>query len=118
MAIDNIQSLTLLVTDQERALAFYAGVLGFAVKSDQPFEDSRWLEVWTGDGTSIVLHLPFPGTAAGGTEGTVLGARDIDGTVAALREAGVTVDGPEPVPWGQQATFADPDGNGFVLIGR
>ena len=117
MAIDGIQSLTLLVSDQARALSFYTDVLGFAVKADRPFSDARWIEVWAGDGTSIILHLPFDGTAAGATEGTVLGTADIAATVSALRDAGVAVDGPDDVPWGKQATFADPDGNGFVLVG-
>jgi catechol 2,3-dioxygenase-like lactoylglutathione lyase family enzyme len=117
MAIDSIQSLTLLVSDQASALSFYTDVLGLAVKADRPFGDARWIEVWAGAGTSIILHPPFAGTAAGATEGTVLGTNDITATVAALRDAGVPVDGPDDVPWGKQATFADPDGNGFVLIG-
>ena len=63
MAIDSIQSLTLLVSDQASALSFYTDVLGLEVKSDRPFGDARWIEVWVGDGTSIILHLPFEATS-------------------------------------------------------
>ncbi|MFG2106421.1 VOC family protein [Micromonospora chersina] len=41
---------------------------------------------------------------------------DLDGDCESLRAAGVKVDGPNTRPWGRDATFSDPDGNGFVLM--
>ena len=41
---------------------------------------------------------------------------DIVSVIAALRDAGVDVPDPEAQGWGVQAQFADPDGNGFVLL--
>jgi catechol 2,3-dioxygenase-like lactoylglutathione lyase family enzyme len=116
MSITAIQTITIPVSDQERALTFYRDVLNFEVRADNAFGDSRWLTVApVGAATEMVLHLPFPGTDPGWSKGVVLSTDDIDATTEALRSAGVAVDGPETVGWGKQATFADPDGNGFVL---
>ncbi|GAA2799483.1 VOC family protein [Kribbella solani] len=42
---------------------------------------------------------------------------DLDADIARLQAAGVIVEGANEMPWGKQATFADPDGNGYVLQG-
>ncbi|WP_280265449.1 VOC family protein [Nocardia wallacei] len=117
MTISQIKTLTAVVDDQERAKRFYTEALGFAVRTDVTMGDNRWLEVAPGDsGTAIVLHTPFPGANAGTLAGVVLGSDDLDGTVTRLRDAGTEVGGPEDMPWGRQATFADPDGNSYVLV--
>lgn len=116
MKITEIRKLTLFVSDQEKAKGFYTDALGFEVRADIAMGDNRWLEVAPpGENTTMVLHKPFPGTSAGTTHGVMLGTADLDADCAALKAAGVDVDGPQDVPWGRQATFADPDGNGFVL---
>jgi len=119
MAITSIQTITVLVSDQDRALAFFRAGLGFEVRADNEFGDARGLTVApVGGQTELVLHLPFPGMTAGALRGTVLATDDIDAACARLNEVGTPVDGPDDVPWGRQATFADPDGNGFVLVQR
>jgi predicted enzyme related to lactoylglutathione lyase len=116
MTIRKLMTMTVFVSDQERAKAFYTERLGFDVRGDHVVGDNRWLEVAPpGGGSGIVLHPPFPGTAAGTTHGAILASDDIDADCAALAAAGVAVDGPHDMPWGRQATFNDPDGNGFVL---
>jgi predicted enzyme related to lactoylglutathione lyase len=116
MSLTQIQTLTVFVDDQELARSFYADVLGFEVRTDVTMGDNRWLEVAPpGASTAIVLHRPFPGATAGSAAGTILASSDLDADVARLRSAGVTVDGPAELPWGRQATFTDPDGNGYVL---
>lgn len=116
MSLTQIQTLTMFVDDQERAREFYADVLGFEVRTDLAMGDNRWLEVAPpGAATAIVLHRPFPGATAGTSAGTILASSDLDADVERLRAAGVSVDGPNEMPWGRQATFADPDGNGYVL---
>lgn len=116
MTITQIRTMTVFVSDQDRARAFYADVLGFDVRADQVVGDNRWLEVAPPKGGStIVLHRPFPGTSAGTSQGVILETDDLDADCAALARAGVSVDGPQDLPWGRQATFTDPDGNGFVL---
>lgn len=113
-----IQTVTIPVADQDRALAFYRDVLGFEVRADTAYGDARWLSVAPeGSAVDFTLHPPFPGQAAPGwQQGIVLHTDDIAGVVAALDAAGVAVTGPEQVGWGVQAQFADPDGNGFVLL--
>jgi catechol 2,3-dioxygenase-like lactoylglutathione lyase family enzyme len=119
MTITSIQTITIPVADQQRAFEFYRDVLGFEVRQDNAFGESRWLTVAPPAGqTEMVLHIPFPGTEPGSSRGVVLNSDDIEGTCAALRAAGVVVDGPDSQGWGPQATFADPDGNGFVLVQR
>ncbi|SFO94413.1 Catechol 2,3-dioxygenase [Amycolatopsis arida] len=116
MKISRIMTITVLVADQERARSFYVDSLGFDVRTDVRMGENRWLEVVPPAAeTSIVLHEPFPGTTAGSSQGVILESADIDADVSALRANGVRVEGPHDMPWGRQATFADPDGNGFVL---
>ncbi len=54
-----IRLASVLVDDQEKALAFYTGVLGFVKKHDVPVGDSRWLTVVSREdpgGTELVLE--------------------------------------------------------------
>jgi predicted enzyme related to lactoylglutathione lyase len=113
-----IQTVTIPVADQDRALAFYRDVLGFEVRADTAFGDQRWLSVApAGSAVDFTLHPPFPGQAGPGwQQGIVLHTDDIQGVVAAVRAAGTEVSEPESVGWGTQSQFSDPDGNGFVLL--
>lgn len=116
MNIAQIRTITVFVSDQDRAKSFYVDTLGFQVRSDVVMGENRWLEVVpAGGGSAMVLHRPFPGMTAGSAQGVILQTSDLDTDVDALRAAGVAVDGPRDMPWGRQATFADPDGNGYVL---
>ncbi len=114
----SIQTITIPVADQDRALAFYRDVLGFEVRADNAFGDQRWLSVApAGSAVDFTLHPPFPGQAGPGwQQGIVLRTDDIDGAIAALRQGGVEVADAERQGWGTQTQFADPDGNGFVLL--
>jgi catechol 2,3-dioxygenase-like lactoylglutathione lyase family enzyme len=50
---------SILVDDQDKALAFYTRVLGFAKKNDVPLGDHRWLTVVSPDqpdGVELVLE--------------------------------------------------------------
>jgi catechol 2,3-dioxygenase-like lactoylglutathione lyase family enzyme len=116
MNISQVKTITVLVSDQDQAKAFYVDTLGFQVRTDMAMGANRWLEVIpAGGGSAMVLHKPFPGMTAGTSQGVLLETSDLDADVAALRAGGVAVDGPQDMPWGRQATFADPDGNGYVL---
>ncbi len=117
MAITSVQLFSLPVADQDRALAFYVGKLGFQLVSDTQMEPGmRWVQVAPpGAATSITLVTWFPTMPAGSTKGTVLETDDLDGDVARLRADGVRIGEIESQPWGRFATFDDPDGNGIVL---
>jgi catechol 2,3-dioxygenase-like lactoylglutathione lyase family enzyme len=58
---------SVLVDDQEKALRFYTGVLGFVTKRDIPLGEARWLTVVSPDnpdGTELLLE-PDQHPAAG-----------------------------------------------------
>jgi predicted enzyme related to lactoylglutathione lyase len=110
------------IRDQDRALAFYTGKLGFAIVTDQPFnEKQRWIELRLGDSpTRRVLFTPDGqddriGTHLNGT----LAADDVEASYQQLKAKGVeVVSPPTKQPWGMFAIFKDPDGNQFVLSSR
>ena len=43
--ITGVGSVGVPVTDQDRAVEFYVGRLGFEKRRDVPFGDGRWIEV-------------------------------------------------------------------------
>jgi catechol 2,3-dioxygenase-like lactoylglutathione lyase family enzyme len=50
---------SVFVDDQDKALAFYSGVLGFVKKTEVPLGDARWLTVVAPDdpdGTELLLE--------------------------------------------------------------
>ena len=118
MTITHVQLLSLPVTDQDRAKAFYTDKLGFDLLADNPMgPDQRWVQVGLpGADTSITLVTWFDSMPAGSLRGLVLETDDLDRDVAALTGRGVQInDGIQAAPWGRFVTFEDPDGNGIVL---
>jgi len=119
MAVSMVQRLSLPVANQDVAKRFYTEVLGLSVLGDQPVpmgENARWIELGgSKGGSSIVLVSWFP-TAPGGVQGLMLESSDLEGDCDRLRAAGHVVQGPNQTPWGRQASFSDPDGNGLVLV--
>jgi predicted enzyme related to lactoylglutathione lyase len=117
MNITQVQTVTIPVSDQEKAKDFYVGALGFEVGMDSQMGPVRWLQVAPrGGATGFVLATEGQvGMKPGSVGGLILQTADLDSDADSLRGAGVAVDGPNDVPWGRQATFADPDGNSFVL---
>lgn len=130
--ISYIHSTTILVSDQERALEFYVGSLGWEKRIDAMMGDGyRFLTVAPVGGqaelvlgpVSVLGGEPGVGITRGrgmeGASGITFAVDDVDGTYAALVERGVRFSGPpEPMPWGDRATWLfDPDGNRFFLTG-
>jgi catechol 2,3-dioxygenase-like lactoylglutathione lyase family enzyme len=107
------------VADQQRALEFFTGQLGFRVITDQPFDDAqRWIELGIGRaGTGITLFTPAGQENRIGTfTGIAFVADDVMGTCRELAAKGVKfVQQPKQADWGTSAIFADPDGNQFVI---
>jgi predicted enzyme related to lactoylglutathione lyase len=109
-------------SDQERALAFWTGKLGFKVATDRQMgPGKRWIELTIpGAQTCIVLHTPEGhedriGTFFNGS----FGCDDVEYTHQQLVSRGVEFESPpERQPWGCFAKFKDPDGNSFVLSSR
>jgi catechol 2,3-dioxygenase-like lactoylglutathione lyase family enzyme len=103
------------VADQDAALAFYTGTLGFEVRLDAPFPGGRWLEVGL-PGAETTLAL-VPGDALE----VSLATDDVAADHAALLAAGADAD-PELIEMGPGVppmfTFRDPDGNRFRVVER
>jgi predicted enzyme related to lactoylglutathione lyase len=125
--LTNIGTITVQVTDQDKALAFYTQKLGFEVRSDQPMgPGQRWIEVAPpGAQTRILLYkatAEAPGAdsyeaaqaSIGKSTGMVLAVDDIVTTFAQLKANGVTImEEPQQQPWGWWGVFADQDGNTY-----
>ena len=116
MPISHVQVLSVPVTDQDRAIDFYVGTLGFELLSDAAIPGMRWVMVRPpGAQTALTLVTWFDSMPAGSLKGLVVETLDLDATVAELAAKGVETTPPEDAPWGRFVMFDDPDGNGLVL---
>jgi catechol 2,3-dioxygenase-like lactoylglutathione lyase family enzyme len=113
-----IQVVSVPVSDQDRAKAFYLEKLGFEEVSDAPYgEGMRWVEVRpAGSPISLTLVTWFPSMPAGSLQGLVIDTQDVQEAYTELMARGVHfAHEPRKEVWGTFTTFTDPDGNGFVL---
>jgi len=127
-----VQVMGLYVRDQDEALAFYVGKLGFRVHTDVRNGDYRWLTVEHPDQPALQLGLFKPGppvldaataqavreiVAKGAMPPLVLAVDDCRASHERLRQQGVEFT-QEPVErygtW--DAGFRDPSGNGWKMI--
>lgn len=119
--IKQLKFVSIPTSDQDRALAFWTGPMGFAVATDQPMGGQRWIELSIpGAQTRIVLFTPEGHEdRVGSFFNGSFQCDDVDYTYRQLSERGVQFEGqPERQPWGTFAKFRDPDGNTFVLSSR
>jgi predicted enzyme related to lactoylglutathione lyase len=120
--ITEVGRVAVPASDQDRALEFYVGTLGFELRSDETFADGkmRWIEVApAGATTSIALAPPMEGGPTSVDTGIVLSSTDIDADHATLKAAGVDVDA-EVVRWGDPVPpmfrLRDPGGNSLSVV--
>ena len=117
--IKGVKFVSVPVTDQDRALAFYTQKLGFRVLTDQPFDGKqRWIELSiTGAETAVVLFTPEAHESHIGTfSHATFYCDDAQKTYEALSARGVEFSGPpQKQPWGTYAMFKDSEGNRFVV---
>ena len=119
--INQVGTVMVPVSDQERALEFYVDKLGFEKRTDTPFGDGeRWLEVAPpGAATTIALITPREGEPTGIMTRVALSTEDIDADHSDLLARGVDADAEvmrmgSPVP--PMFFFRDPDGNTFFAV--
>jgi len=123
-----IKFVSVMVDDQDKALAFYTSVLGFEKMADIPMGEYRWLTVTSPDGIAgveLVLEpMAFPPARTyqkalfdAGIPATALITRDIASDVERLRARGVRFRG-EPARMGPitAVTFEDTCGNLIHLV--
>jgi catechol 2,3-dioxygenase-like lactoylglutathione lyase family enzyme len=118
--ITDVRTIAVPVTDQDRALDFYVGKLGFEKRMDAVFGPGmRWVEVAPpGAATSIALATAREGVPAGVETGIRLMTGDAAADHADLRARGVDVDA-EVLNMGgapPMFTFRDQDGNRLVIV--
>ncbi len=117
--ITGMRTVGIPVIDQDRALDFYAGKLGFEKRLDVPFGDgARWIEVAPPGATTTIALVPSrEGVPTGVETGIRFTTPDADACRADLEAHGVDAD--EVLRWeGAPAMFAvrDQDGNGLEII--
>jgi catechol 2,3-dioxygenase-like lactoylglutathione lyase family enzyme len=114
------------VSDQDRAIEFYTGVLGFETRSDFTYDTGeRWLEVVPpGAQTSLTL---VKSDAPGIETRAILATTDVEGDREELERAGAEVGeimGHDVTYWGgaplagnpPMFLLHDPDGNSILIV--
>jgi predicted enzyme related to lactoylglutathione lyase len=106
--------------DQDRALRFYQGTLGFEKRRDMPFgPGQRWIEVGSpGAEVTIALQPTPPGSPVSVDTGIRLLTADAEATHAKLEAAGADVDAVMHFGPGVPAmfTFRDSEGNTLYIV--
>jgi catechol 2,3-dioxygenase-like lactoylglutathione lyase family enzyme len=129
--IDKIGLVCIWVLDQDEALEFYVGKLGFAVQTDIEAEGVRFVLVTAPEQPDVPLMLAVPGPpvmdettaeqvrvlmAKGFLGPGSLTTKDCRGTAAELKARGVEIlEEPEERFYGIDAGFRDPFGNQWRL---
>jgi len=121
--IKSVKFVSIPVKDQDKALAFYTGALGFAIVTDQPMGPGaqRRIELRIpGADTEVVLFTADGHEDRIGTfHGVSFTADNVKKTYEELKAKGVEFSQPPTKqPWGEFCIFKDVDGNQFVLSGR
>jgi predicted enzyme related to lactoylglutathione lyase len=120
-AISDVRTVGVPVSDQDRALGFYVGVLGLEKRVDAPFRNGRWVEVAPPGAVTSIALVAMPGGQRTGVDLAVrFTTADAEADRAALAGAGVDVDDAVFRVPGVPAMFTlrDPDGNTLVLVER
>ncbi|WP_327145536.1 VOC family protein [Nocardia sp. NBC_01327] len=119
---------SVFVDDQQKALDFYTGVLGFTTKHDIPLGEARWLTVVSPEdpeGAELLLEpdghpavKPYKtGLLADGIPAASFQVADVRAEYDRLRDRGVTFT-QEPIAAGPVtiAVFADTCGNLIQIV--
>jgi predicted enzyme related to lactoylglutathione lyase len=105
------------VSDVDRAKAFYAEQVGFAVDHDYTVSDElRFVQLTPpGSACSIAIGTGLADSAPGSLKGLQVVVDDADKAYAYLVERGVEAAEVEDFPWGRFTGFRDPDGNEWAV---
>lgn len=129
-----IETVGIYVRDQDEALDFYVGKLGFKVHTDVKNGSYRWLTVQHPEQPSFQLGLYVPGpptldtasatqlkalVAKGAMPPLVMVVNDCQASYERLKDKGVEFTQPPLARFGNvDAGFRDPSGNAWKMIGR
>jgi len=121
--ISDVHTITVPVSNQDRALAFYVETLGFEKRMDVAFgQGQRWIEVAPAGARTTIALPPPGGTVTPGVDtGIRLETLDAEADHGRLRERGVDVDA-EILRFGEGVppmfSLRDPDGNTLYVVER
>jgi predicted enzyme related to lactoylglutathione lyase len=124
-----LELIVVPVADVDRAKAYYMDQLGFGLDVDTSAGESFRVVQLTPTGSSCSIALMRNDTAPGSLQGLHLVVADIEAARRELEgrgtpvsevfhfEDGVQVSGPDPsrADYGSFMSFADPDGNGWLV---
>lgn len=121
--IDAVATICIFVTDQDRAKAFYTGVLGFELRQDSPMGESRWIAVAPkGARTEVILYKMDQNwehyrLVMGKSQAITFNVTDIAGLRDDLKAKGVRItQEPDPQPWGTYMMILDQDDNALLMV--
>ncbi|MDW0139420.1 MAG: VOC family protein [Nitrososphaeraceae archaeon] len=127
--IDAIGGVVIMVSDQARAVKFYAEKVGFDIRLNVPFFGGKWIEVAPKDSESTLSimepnpqlmppeELEVARKNIGRNTGVWFYTSDIQSTYEDLKSKGVDITKPEKQEWGGiMSLVKDLDGNIFTLL--
>ncbi len=127
--IDTIGGVVIMVSDQARAVKFYAEKAGFDIRLNVPFFGGKWIEVAPKDSESTLSimepnpqlmppeELEIARKNIGRNTGVWFYTSDIQLTYEDLKSKGVDITKPEKQEWGGiMSLVKDLDGNIFTLL--
>ena len=115
-----VRTITVPVSDQQRALEFYTGILGLEARVDVTYgQGQRWIEVAApGAATTISLAMPLAEGSVGVDTGIRLRTADAEADYEQFKARGVSLEG-DILRWPDvpaMFTFRDPDGNRLYVV--
>jgi predicted enzyme related to lactoylglutathione lyase len=127
--IDTIGGVVIMVSDQARAVKFYAEKVGFDIRINVPFFGGKWIEIAPKDSESTLSimepnpqlmppqELEIARKNIGRNTGVWFYTSDIQSTYEDLKSKGVDITKPEKQEWGGiMSLVKDLDGNVFTLL--
>jgi catechol 2,3-dioxygenase-like lactoylglutathione lyase family enzyme len=117
--ITDVRTVAIPVSNQDQALEFYTGTLGFEKRMEAPLPGGgRWIEVAPPGATTTLALVAAPeGTPAGVETGIRMASTEAEADHSYLRAHGVEVG--ELLQWPgvpPMFTVRDPDGNGLTIV--
>ena len=127
--IDSIGGIVIFVSNQARAIEFYTQKLGFDIKGEYPYKNTKWIEVAPKNSTSTISLMEPHQDMMTNEEieqakkeiGTMTNlwfyTKNIDDTYKELQEKGVNITEPKKQDWGGiMSQIKDQDDNILTLI--
>ena len=127
--IDSIGGIVIFVSNQARAIEFYTQKLGFDIKGEYPYKNTKWVEVAPKNSTTTISLMEPNNDMMTNEEieqarkeiGTMTSlwfyTKNINDTYKELQEKGVNITEPKKQDWsGIMSQIKDQDNNILTLI--